>query len=263
MAETKAGSRRTKDKAPSTREEQVVDRRRSLLEAAVRVISKRGLIGVTINSIAAEAQCSYGVVAFHFQSKEGVIFAALDHTAAEYEANLTRLDASALGPADRIRRMIDTDFSRNAAGRHTIALWLAFWAEAIRVPAYHKRCADLRQHYNRAVCADMTELAQLRGVSIDAAQLAMSLNALISGLWVENLVSMMRDPREVTHVRGRAADGQVLEVQLTPDGVVALNPALDVTPARLVTALVTEHGCVDARAPAVAALLARVAGARS
>ncbi len=52
MAETKAGSRRTKDKAPSTREEQVVDRRRSLLEAAVRVISKRGLIGVTINSIA-------------------------------------------------------------------------------------------------------------------------------------------------------------------------------------------------------------------
>lgn len=79
MAETKAGSRRTKDRTtPSTREEQVVDRRRSLLEAAVRVISKRGLIGVTINSIAAEAQCSYGVVAFHFQSKEGVIFAALD-----------------------------------------------------------------------------------------------------------------------------------------------------------------------------------------
>ena len=73
----------------------------------------------------------------------------------------------------------------------------------------------------------------------------------------------LRDPREVTHVRGRAADGQVLEVQLTPDGVVALNPAFDVTPARLVTALVTEHGCVDARAPAVAALLARVAGARS
>ena len=174
-----------------SRDDQVVDRRRSLVEAAVKVISKRGLTGVTISSIAAEAKCSYGVVSFHFQSKEGIIFAALDHTAAEYEAYLTRLDASELGPADRIRRMIDTDFSRNAAGRDTIALWLAFWAEAVRVPAFHKRCAGLREHYNRAVCTDMTELAHLRGISIDAAQLAMSLNALISGLWIENLLSTM------------------------------------------------------------------------
>lgn len=192
MSDLKVRSRRAAGKTMSaSRDDQVVDRRRSLVEAAVKVISKRGLTGVTISSIAAEAKCSYGVVSFHFQSKEGIIFAALDHTAAEYEAYLTRLDASALGPADRIRRMIDTDFSRNAAGRHTIALWLAFWAEAIRVPAYHKRCAELREYYNRAVCADVTELAELRGASIDAAQLAMSLNALISGLWVENLVSMI------------------------------------------------------------------------
>lgn len=192
MSELKARARRSARKAvAASRDDQVIDRRRSLIEAAVKVISKRGLTGVTINSIAAEAKCSYGVVAFHFQSKEGIIFAALDHTAAEYEAYLTRLDSSTLGPADRIRRMIDTDFSRKAAGRDSIALWLAFWAEAVRVPAYHKRCAELREHYNRAVCSDLDELAQLRGVSIDAGQLAISLNALISGLWIENLVSKM------------------------------------------------------------------------
>jgi len=73
----------------------------------------------------------------------------------------------------------------------------------------------------------------------------------------------LRDPREVTHVRGRGPDGRVVEVQLTPDGVAALNPAFDVTPARWVSALVTEHGSVDATAPAIAALLARAAGARS
>lgn len=192
MPDSKARAGRSASKTVAvSRDDQVIDRRRSLVEAAVKVISKRGLTGVTINSIAAEAKCSYGVVAFHFQSKEGIIFAALDHTAAEYEAYLTRLDASALGAADRIRRMIDTDFSRKAAGRDSIALWLAFWAEAVRVPAYHKRCAALREHYNRAVCADLTELAQLRGVSINAGQLAISLNALISGLWIENLVSTM------------------------------------------------------------------------
>lgn len=188
MAEIKAGSRRTKEKATSTREEQVTDRRRSLLEAAVRVISKRGLIGVTINSIAAEAQCSYGVVAFHFQSKEGVIFAALDHTAAEYEAYTTRLAGSKLGPAGRLLAMIETDFSRKAAGQSNIALWLAFWAEAVRVPSYRKRCRELREHYNRIVAADIAELAMSRGIEVEAEKLALMLNALISGLWIETVL---------------------------------------------------------------------------
>jgi methylthioribose-1-phosphate isomerase len=51
-----------------------------------------------------------------------------------------------------------------------------------------------------------------------------------------------RDAREVTHLRGRAADGRLLEVQIAPDGTPAANPAFDVTPAALVTALVTERG---------------------
>lgn len=189
MSETKAGSRRRKETpASSTREEQVLDRRRSLLEAAVRVISKRGLIGVTINSIAAEAQCSYGVVAFHFQSKEGVIFAALDHVAAEYEAYTTKLAGSKMGPAGRLRAMIDTDFSRKAAGQSSIALWLAFWAEAVRMPSYRKRCGALREHYNRIVAADVAELAMARGIEVDADKVALTLNALISGLWIETVL---------------------------------------------------------------------------
>jgi methylthioribose-1-phosphate isomerase len=47
-----------------------------------------------------------------------------------------------------------------------------------------------------------------------------------------------RAPAEVTHVFGR---------QVSPDGIAAENPAFDVTPARYVTAIVTERGV--ARAP--------------
>ncbi|MEA5160663.1 TetR family transcriptional regulator C-terminal domain-containing protein [Cereibacter johrii] len=188
MPEPKPRARRSGAAPAKTRDDQVVDRRRSLLKAAVKVISKRGLTGVTINSIAAEAKCSYGVVAFHFQSKEGIIFAALDHTAAEYEAYLAQLNASQRGPAERIRHMIDTDFSRKAAGHESIALWLAFWAEAARVPSFRQRCAALRVQYNEAVAADVAELAALRGRTVEAEQVALTLNAMISGLWVENLL---------------------------------------------------------------------------
>jgi methylthioribose-1-phosphate isomerase len=43
-----------------------------------------------------------------------------------------------------------------------------------------------------------------------------------------------RDSREVTHVRG--------EIVIAPDGAVVANPAFDVTPARLITGIITEKG---------------------
>jgi methylthioribose-1-phosphate isomerase len=62
-----------------------------------------------------------------------------------------------------------------------------------------------------------------------------------------------RSPREVTHITGRDAQGRLTEVQLVPDGSPALNPAFDVTPARLVTGLITERGVLAATAAALAA----------
>jgi len=55
-----------------------------------------------------------------------------------------------------------------------------------------------------------------------------------------------RPGREVTHLSGRLADGSVATIQLTPGGSAAANPAFDVTPARLVTGLVTERGIAEA-----------------
>ena len=63
-----------------------------------------------------------------------------------------------------------------------------------------------------------------------------------------------RSAREVTHLAGRDADGRIVEVQVVPDGTRAANPAFDVTPARLVTGLVTEHGVVPASAAGIASL---------
>ena len=64
-----------------------------------------------------------------------------------------------------------------------------------------------------------------------------------------------RSAREVTHLSGKTAAGDWVEVQITPDGSPAANPAFDVTPARLVTGLITERGIVAAEKGALRNLL--------
>jgi methylthioribose-1-phosphate isomerase len=57
-----------------------------------------------------------------------------------------------------------------------------------------------------------------------------------------------RDAAEVGRIRGRSRDGEIVEVDVLPEGSPAANPAFDITPARLVTALVTERGvCAASR----------------
>ncbi len=55
-----------------------------------------------------------------------------------------------------------------------------------------------------------------------------------------------RDGRELTHMTGKTEDGTIMTVQVTPDGSPAANYGFDVTPARLVTALITERGVCPA-----------------
>lgn len=67
----------------------------------------------------------------------------------------------------------------------------------------------------------------------------------------------LRDAREVTHASGIDSTGHRQELRLVPEGVDALNPAFDVTPARLIDGLLTEQGLIPATPEAVTAALVR------
>ena len=55
-----------------------------------------------------------------------------------------------------------------------------------------------------------------------------------------------RHASEVSRIAGRTQSGEVVTVDVLPEGSPAANPAFDVTPARLVTALITERGVCPA-----------------
>jgi methylthioribose-1-phosphate isomerase len=63
-----------------------------------------------------------------------------------------------------------------------------------------------------------------------------------------------RPPEELTWVYGRTDEGEVLSVEIAPPGCPAGNWAFDVTPARLVTGLITERGICEASEAGLATL---------
>ena len=63
-----------------------------------------------------------------------------------------------------------------------------------------------------------------------------------------------RPSREVSHVLGILGDGSMGEAQVSPKDSPVGNPAFDVTPARLITGLITERGVCDASEQGLASL---------
>lgn len=71
---------------------------------------------------------------------------------------------------------------------------------------------------------------------------------------VEEIPIEERNEDEVTHIMGKADNGSVANIQVSPDGTPGGNPAFDVTPSRLVTGLITERGVCEASSEALARL---------
>ncbi len=63
-----------------------------------------------------------------------------------------------------------------------------------------------------------------------------------------------RGADEVSTVTGRAGSGEIVPVTITPEGAAPENPAFDITPAALVTGLITERGLCAASVASLARL---------
>jgi methylthioribose-1-phosphate isomerase len=72
-----------------------------------------------------------------------------------------------------------------------------------------------------------------------------------------------RPTTEVSTVTGRAMDGSVVTVRVAPSDSPAANPAFDVTPARLLTGLITERGICAPTASGLLALFPEQASVRA
>ncbi|MER9196900.1 TetR family transcriptional regulator C-terminal domain-containing protein [Mesorhizobium australicum] len=85
-------------------------------------------------------------------------------------------------------------FDARVAKTKHLAVWMAFWAEAPHVPAYKKRCSELKHRSLDRMVTLVSELAAERKVAVDAKAIARGRYAISDGCWVFSHVTGENSP---------------------------------------------------------------------
>jgi len=178
-------------RAPSNRRALAKERRRQqLLDATIKCISKKGLGGLTLAEVAAEAGLSQGIVNLHFHSKDNLLKETLSFLAGEYDEAFTRtLDRHAPDAARTLLKLMQMDLSPAVCDRRKLAVWFAFWGEVKSVPTYQKICAARDNKYSEIVSELCERIVAEGGYEVDAQAIADGLSALTDGIWLSYLIN--------------------------------------------------------------------------
>lgn len=164
--------------APDVRRQQIVD-------AAVRCLAKGGVGAFTVSAICAEAGISHGLINHYFASKEDLLVAVYEKVT-DGLADFTRaILAGRHEPEDKLRAIVDASFSEEIFHEANLSVWLALWGQVRNNPGLRAAHKELYDGYRIAIGHQVSSVAQKRKLSLDAPRLALSLCALIDGLWLE------------------------------------------------------------------------------
>lgn len=185
-------------------------RRQMLIDAAIRCLAEGGIAAFTVDRISREANVSRGLINHHFDGIAGLLIEV-------YEAMTQSMLAAGRetlffegNAEERLASVIDTMFRPPMFSKSSLRAWLALWGEVAtnpRLKASHRKSYDA---YRKAIGDALREIAGARRLKVDGEALAMTVIALIDGLWIEWCL----DSSVVSRDTARAAVYDVIEARL-------------------------------------------------
>ena len=159
-------------------------RQHQLIEATIDSLAKRGYSDTTLANVADGAGLSRGIVNFHFESKEKLLVATLQHMSDEYSGHWnTALQKAGPRAADKIWSLVNADFDRRICTKRKLAAWCAFWGEAKSRPTYQALCGMNDRDYQQTFVELCAELKAEGGYAYEAELMALGICSMMEGLW--------------------------------------------------------------------------------
>ncbi|MDH6143569.1 MULTISPECIES: TetR/AcrR family transcriptional regulator [Kitasatospora] len=158
-------------------------RKTSILEAAARVIARRGVRGLRVEELAAEAGVSTALIYYHFKDRTGILRQTLEFISDRAERYTTERAAGGeeLGPRAELEQTLLLELQDTPEVRENSTAWGELRASAVFE-------SELREDLARATLIWVQEIADLLGRVVPMASAtalaaaAERLTALLEGL---------------------------------------------------------------------------------
>ncbi|MFJ3901667.1 TetR/AcrR family transcriptional regulator [Streptomyces sp. NPDC090025] len=188
----------------------MASRSTQILEAAARVIARRGVRGLRVEELAEEAGVSTGLIYYHFKDRTGILRNTLEYIndrAERYTTAAEGEDAEPLTPRAELEQVLLLELQDIPEVRENSTAWGELRASAVFDSV-------LREDLARATLVWVQEVAALLGQvqplapAATLAAAAERLTALLEGLSMRWLSGGL----DITHARGLLSDA--VEVEL-------------------------------------------------
>ncbi|MFD8209328.1 TetR/AcrR family transcriptional regulator [Streptomyces sp. NPDC059695] len=193
----------------------MASRSTQILEAAARVIARRGVRGLRVEELAAEAGVSTGLIYYHFKDRTGILRHTLEFINDRAERYTTEQDpdAAPLTPREELDQVLCLELQDTPEVRENSSAWGELRASAVFDPV-------LREDLARATLVWVQEVAgllgQVRPLAPAAALAAaaerltallegLSMRWLSGGLAIDHARTLMREAIEAELTRLDAA----------------------------------------------------------
>lgn len=171
-------------------------RRAQILRAAYEIASRRGLEALTVRSVAERAGLSPGLILFHFESKEQLVLALLDHVLATTTVLRVTPDIASIPSAmDRLLELLRREMLRLSSEPRRIRLFFDYWAQGFRHPVIRTKMQAELDRYREAfrpMAAEVLASEPSRFAHVSPEGLAGVAVSFIKGCAVQSMI----DPKK-------------------------------------------------------------------
>jgi AcrR family transcriptional regulator len=128
----------------------VSDRSSAILDAAIAVIARRGVRGLRVEEVAAEAGVATSLLYYYFDNRNGLVQATLDHA---NQRAATRLAPDGMTGREAAERVLLAELDDGAEIRDTSVVWGEVLASAVFEPELRDQLREATRTWNALIAS--------------------------------------------------------------------------------------------------------------
>ena len=173
------------------------DRRSAILDAAIKVIARRGVRGLRVEQVAGEASVAVSLIYYYFDNRNGLVRSTLEHANERAATTVRSAEGASVTGREAVERSLLAELDDGDHIRDTSVVWGEVLASAVFEPELRAQLREASRTWSDLVAGTIEEGVQdgsIRG-DVDASACAERLTALVDGLsarWLAGLCTRER-----------------------------------------------------------------------